>query len=228
MAIARDTNGFNSTGGAGETTNTLALTLGAGTTLLVAWFVSRGSGDILSGVTWNGTPMTFFAKLGPYSTGEPGNTYGYIYYMLSPASGPHNMVATFASAGDNTWLSGASYTGTVTSGFADNSSGAITATVSPVSTSITPVASGAWGLFFLGTNGTPGAGTNCTRLSASGIYIYDTNGPISGATTIGAAFSGTGGLTVFGEIITIAPPISFLASPNVLQTRQAVKRASFY
>src|SRR5258708_15819098 len=87
MAIARDTN----TNG-GTATNTWTIShICTGSNLLLLTYLHAQDGDTVTGVTYNGVSMTQLVKK---IDGSGNNGFLYIYGLLNPATGAHNVVAS--------------------------------------------------------------------------------------------------------------------------------------
>jgi hypothetical protein len=80
---------------AGSTTSlTYPYTVGSGANrLLLVNLVGDGTADDIASVTYNGTAMTLIGKIQ-----APSNNWQYLYYLLNPSSGSHNVVITANSA----------------------------------------------------------------------------------------------------------------------------------
>jgi hypothetical protein len=74
---------------------TMPVTLSADDNFLVVGVENgNGEGDTPTGVTWNGTPMVPLGKIG--MTGQYGY-YTYLYGLMNPATGTHNVVTQGAA-----------------------------------------------------------------------------------------------------------------------------------
>jgi hypothetical protein len=205
-AIARDTSNSGQTPGTGSS-NTVSLTLAGGDTLLIATFANRSGGDNLTNITWNGTNMTFEGKLEANTSNQ---AYIYYYYMFNPTSGTHNLVANFSATSDNTYLYGDAYSGTSASAFPDNSTTCGPTTSSPLTCTFTPVAAGAWTIFF-GYNNSGFTGHSDTQVQAVGATILtDSNGTVTGSKSMTGSFSSD---TAGGIMFSIAPPGAAATNP---------------
>ena len=124
MAIAFDA---SSSGG-----STFAHTCSGNDRLLVASVQAYPANDTISGVTYNGVSMTLIAKRANTS-----GVYDYLFYLLNPASGTHDVVISGTGLFDDAVCS---YTGV---GYLD-SSNTNQASSSTFSVSTTVVASNCW------------------------------------------------------------------------------------
>lgn len=172
MAIAYDTSGAATFGSASSKTwsHTMSATANG---MLVAYVYQNNATDTLSGVTYNGVAMTQIRKqLNANSIG-----YAYLYYLVGPATGANNVVAT---NGSSTYMEGVSvsYTGVAQTGTIDSSNGN-TASSSTLSVSTTVVASNCW-VLGLGRGDNAGGGANglsgvasTNRYNTSGFLFFD-------------------------------------------------------
>lgn len=174
MAIAFDA-------GSGSTSGTLSTTVahtcsGSNLFLMVGQWVN-GPGDISTGVTYNGVAMSLLTKVN--NVGSAANQWIYIYGMLNPPTGSHNIVGSCSSA--QTYVVGASYTGVNQSALPSIvGSNAVSST--SVSVSLTTTVDNSWLAGFSYTSSTPPtAGSNTTLRQSSngysGLWIIDSNGP---------------------------------------------------
>lgn len=226
MAIAFDTavDGLKTSTGTLQWNHTCT---GSNLLLLVAFNGDNiGGADDITGVTYNSVAMTLLKKI---TTATGGDRYTYIYGLLGPATGTHQVSIT---AGSAHLLQGgsASYTGVLQSGLPDASTTSVSSTGATTwTTSLTSIADNCW--MFLIENcyeggAGPGAGTGSTRRTFDGTDggwgIFDNNAAIHPAasnsmtTTLG---SNPFGLAIIHVAITFAPagaaPVtSFPSSPN--------------
>lgn len=100
MAIALDT---TSTGSGTGTSLTVSHTVSGNNRLLVVG-IGAGAADIVTGVTYNGVAMTRANER------NNGNSTAYMYYLIAPALGVHNIVVS-TSLSVNIQADGASFTG---------------------------------------------------------------------------------------------------------------------
>lgn len=136
MAIAYD---FSSTGNANPGTSvTVAHTCTGSDLLLLVGILTNDTTDKVTGVTYNGVAMTRLAAYQAVTT----NFFGFTYYLLAPATGANNIVASRSDSGLIGCM-GASYTGVSQSGFPDsNASG--TDAAGNFSATTTVVAANCW------------------------------------------------------------------------------------
>lgn len=201
MAIALDTN-------AQQTSNnsTLSFTMGSVSNGILFVCVIGDATDTLSGITYNGVAMSFLNK-------TSFDRWIYMYYMVSPPSGAHNIVVSGLSF---CLISGVSYSGAKQTGVPDS-----TATPSGSGTSsaltTTVVASNCW-LIALnygggGTN-TVGAGTTSRGDVNANPTVVDSNGTVgTGAQTLTVNFtsgSWIGIATSFAPFVAVTTNSGFL------------------
>lgn len=93
----------------------------------------------LTGVTYNGVALT--KATGSPVDGPAASRYlsAEIWYLLNPASGTNNIVATYAAAVDTAYLQGASFSGVAQVNPIDANASLSTTTGNPWTTSITTV-----------------------------------------------------------------------------------------
>jgi hypothetical protein len=141
-----------------------------------------GAADDITSVTYNGVSMTLAAKqINPASGGDRDT---YLYYLLGPATGAHNVVISCTSS--HVLQGGAvSYTGVKQSGQPDAT--AINFEVTPsaktLTTSVTTVADNCWTVLVEGCfdAANPLAGAGSTRRTFDGVNggwgLFDSNAP---------------------------------------------------
>ncbi len=156
-------------------------------------------------VTYNGVAMT---KVGPVST--TGSSIQYLFYLVNPATGSNTV--SISSSASATVIIGfsTSYTGCAQSGQPDNS-GTFSGSGTTIATTLTANASNCWAV--AGLNNLPGfgisAGAGTTDRGNGSAQSYgDSNGPVSGSTTLNFTMGGsaTGIDAVMLTIAPVAPP----------------------
>jgi hypothetical protein len=116
-SIAFDAASSNYTNSPGTSITTSHTVSGSNRILFVSVTLRQNCGDcvgdLLTGVTYNGTPMTQVGKVATHpGTADPIETY--LYYLIAPATGTHNIVASYSALGgvaDDVQVASASYTG---------------------------------------------------------------------------------------------------------------------
>lgn len=174
MAIVFDTAaGFNYS--TGSQTKSFTVGSGANRILFVGVLaLNNSAGEALSGVTYNGVAMTQVRKV--QSSGDFAWTY--LYQLVNPASGAHNIVATNTNPSNCTMgVAAASYAGALQTSPIDNSAATIGGN-SGISVSPTIAGGGEWVVGYgaalsgsfqsrTGWNGTAGDGNNVQQMGDS-------------------------------------------------------------
>src|SRR6185436_7510389 len=160
------------------TSLTVAHTITGTNTILFAG-VTSATTDLISGATFNGVAMTLINKVQ-----TPTDRWTYLFYLVAPASGTHNVVVTASSTVDVIAATNASYTGAQQTGVPDAQT---TNTVNPatsITTSVTTVANNCWTLLYTNGLGVASGGTGSTSRIVTGTTndgIYDSNAAITPA-----------------------------------------------
>jgi hypothetical protein len=173
---------------------------------------SAGGTDDITGVTYNGVSMTLAAKKDP--TG--GDRILYVYYLIGPATGAHNVVIS-ASSSHNLSGGAVSYTGALQSGQPDNTTTNVEVSSSSktLTTSLTTVADNCWTVLLEGcydASAGPTAGTGATRRIFDGNFgawgLFDSNGLIHPAGSYSMTTNRSAdpfGLLIAHVMVSIAP-----------------------
>lgn len=191
------------------TSQTVSHTCTGSNLILVTGFITyraAGSANSVTGVTYNSVAMTQAGELTRNATSE----YQYIYYLVGPATGAHNIVVSTSNTLDAFGMSSASYTGASQTGQPDSyategpyGSGSITVTT-------TTVADNCWlAGFFCIDNGTPPwtAGTNTTLRDATINEVFaDSNGVQTPAGSHSLTATHASGSAISAQVISIKPP----------------------
>lgn len=149
MAIARDTAADLGNNGGSTTSLTTSFTVGSGSDrLLVVGVVCDITSDLVTGVTYNSVAMTLIAKVN-----SGGHRWTYMYYLVNPASGAHNVVISISSTAYVLGLA-ASYTGVNQTGQPDASTSQTAAANNLIATSLTTVADNSWQVLVAEANST--------------------------------------------------------------------------
>lgn len=208
-------------------------TMGAGANGILWVSVWTGITSNISGVTFNGSPLTAYKTQQVKSTG--GTSFQSVYYILGPASGTHSVVVSL-SATDNVFGSSGSWTG-VNQAAPDSFALHVSADgATTLTTSNTTVADNCWVVCFeqgfSSDNSGPAAGAGSTvrvtdnsGLGVSG--IFDSNGVVHPAgsysmttTRVGSASDKIGHI-----LVGIAPPaVAVSIVPIMMGTSQLLKR----
>ncbi len=222
MAIAYDNSGKGTTAG---TTITVSATVSASATVLIVAEIHATAN--VSSITANGVALTNVTSLGSPSWPQS------MWILVSPPTGTYNIVVTYSGSSSLSNMMWASYTGTATTQ-PDNSATGVTV-VNPgssFSVGLTTVASNCWTVAFFNVetgsdNITAGTGTTMRQVlngasALSEILLGDSNGTVSGSTSMGITFGNT--ITrVNGQIISLKPPI---VGPANVKTWDGVTQSS--
>jgi len=180
VAIAFDSATDGSNNGGSGSSHTVSFNNVAGN-LIVAAVAGDSSVDNITGCTWNGVAMTQLAKLTNAQTSN--GRYNHYFYILSAATGTHNIVA---SAGSSHFIGicAASYSGVDTTGQPDASTTNTGSSAADLTTSLTTIADNCWAIlaeFSYAGGAAPGAGAGTVRRAKDpadgGFGIFDNNGP---------------------------------------------------
>ena len=184
MAIALDNNLVATI--VSTSTNTVSYTTTGSNLYLVVGTLIQGS-FTCTGVTYNGVAMTQLTSVD--ASVVSGGETNYLFGLANPASGAHNIVASFSGATTNAVLA-TSYTGAqqTTAVEASNTS------ASSGTISVTTSTNNDWLVGFARAGGNTTAGSNTTiRGAASNISMMDTNAAQTPAGAYSLNFTGTGG-----------------------------------
>lgn len=163
-----------------------------------------GGADDVSSVTYNSVAMTLAAKI---TSATGGDRISYIYYLLGPATGAHNVVITCSSS--HLIQGGAvSYTGVKASAQPDNTTTNFSSTVATsLTTSLTTVNDNCWTVLLHGCydGSSPTAGTGSTRRTFDGVdggwALFDSNAAVTPAGSKSMASNLGSGSNPFGLAI---------------------------
>ncbi len=213
MAIAFDAvSGFQQVG-APATSITLAHTIGAGSNMMLVVGICETSGSsdtVLSSVTYNGVAMTRF----PNGFAAK-NARVWMYYLANPASGTHNIVATF-NASLVPSVGGISYSGVsaIPDGGANNTSGP---GASSVTVNLTTTADNCWTVGLAHADGaSPSYTSGVTArgtLSNDNNKLADSNAAKTPAGVYSMVFSATN--SSFEAILVSLAPFTVADTPSV-------------
>lgn len=208
MAIARDTStdgGLTNPG----TSHTFSHTC-TGTNLVLIVSVFSASTDIVTGVTYAGTPMSLVGKCGDGGSPDTNDRWGYQFILVNPATGANNVVVS-TSASDAIGAHAVSYTGATQSGQPDASAIAGPPDVSGnLVTTVNSVADNCFAVLTLRT-ATAGAaaGTGSTQLQgSSGLYTAEFSGsPKTPAGAISMTYTSCAAAAGGSIICTLSPAV---------------------
>lgn len=174
---------------------------GSDTVLLVAPHVISGSvGDVVTGVTYNGVALT---RLVYNNT----NYTSYIYGILSPDLGTHDIVVSFSSSYQNRGLA-TSYTGVLQSGLPDAFNTGSATFSTQMTISLTTIADNSWTVISSNSNQGVNAGAGTTqRFISDQTFIGDSNGAITpeGLTSLQTLFGSSA--IAGGVMVSFAPSL---------------------
>lgn len=177
--ISRDATSSGKT--TGQTSVTVSHTCSGSDRLLLVGVADQG-GDTVTGVTYNGVAMTQIAK-----KIRGAIEYGYVYALLAPATGTHNVVVSRSNSSFDLAAMCASYNDVQQGGFTtgdgfDKVTNNASSTQNATAT-ITTLNAYAW-TFLLFSNGgqsaiSAGSGSYDLSVGQAGGAIYDSNAPIN-------------------------------------------------
>ncbi len=174
MAIAFDASSFATTSGAASTSVSHTCT---GSNRILIAFV-RDDSSSTTAVTYNGVSMTSIVSVTPSAHQLTA------YYLVAPATGANTLSVTRSSSTANFSVLGLSYTGAAQTGQPDASN--TNSPASPGAVSVTPVATGSWGVAGAtgnANNSTYSSTDQTSRISGQNVGASDSNAVISGATS---------------------------------------------
>jgi hypothetical protein len=148
---------------------TISFTNTAGDILFVA-HVNR-IGDTTTGITYNGVAMTQIAK----TDDTTGNQF-YLYYLLAPATGAHNIVISYTGSG-NIRTVAASYSGAKHSGQPDASTTANGGSASSATLALSSITDQCWFVMVAwnGQDWAESAGAGATARGSGNLKFFDSN-----------------------------------------------------
>jgi DNA-binding protein len=201
------------TNGGNSSTGTLTFSHTAtGTNRILFVGALTTSSDDLTGITYNGTGMTLIDKQKTNS-----DRWNYLYYLLNPDSGTHNVVIT--SSGNYIQAAAVSYTGVRQSSQPDaHTTNSETGSTS-LTTALTTVADNSWIVSYTRSGGTAAAGSGLLqRLSDGNQGFFDSNGPLSPAGSHSTTMTVSGGGPNYLDVmvVSVAPAVSGVTSSSTV------------
>lgn len=186
MAIAFDTSAHITP--AASNSVTLSHTCTGSNLALVVGVTVNNNSDSVTGVTYNGVSMTKAVSSARIS----GARFHYVYILLAPTSGTHNIVASSSASNIESVMS-ASYTGVNQSTY-DTTGGPGSVASNILSLAITTTTDNDWIAYLCVMNSFPGTPTNMTQRedSTAGFYMFDTNGVVHPAGSYTASITAAG------------------------------------
>lgn len=213
-AIAFDATG-TWTSGSSVTSITFAHTIGAGSNMMLAVLSLSTNNDVSA--TYNAVPMT---KVLVQGNSGADNRFLSMFLLPAPTVGTNNIVITAAVSAAVLQGGGSSYSGAKQTTTLDNSvASSTTASVTAITTSLTPVADNAWIIYGARINaGNAGytAGANTTRRTFSNnTGLNDTNGAITPPTSTTMSITISNGSSgAYAVMISLAPDVPVTAPLN--------------
>lgn len=192
--------------GSGSSADLVVAHTCTGSDIVLVVFAKCYQQDRVTGVTYNGTPMTLVQKR---QDNASNNSWGYTFILANPSTGTNNITLSLSSAPNSgIALGGVSYTGCATSGAPDsNDSASITTTA--VNMTTTTVADNSWlvGAYMGARLYTVGSGTTerFRNTLADQLVGVDSNGaktPAGSHTLLGSQSTGT---IAQWQIVSLAP-----------------------
>jgi hypothetical protein len=188
--------------------------------LLVGVRVNGDPTDNITGVTYNGVAMTRITK-----TNFAASTSIYLYYLIAPDAGLHNVVISCSASRDLKGVA-ASYTGAKQSAQPDASSSAVVEpAATSISTNITTIVNGSWGVSFVandfGTDMVPGTNVGAERNNDLGGHLFslgDSNADIipPGSYTQTWTFASRPAVMILASIApSVVPPLGGLLGGEI-------------
>lgn len=187
-AIARDGVVVIPAGGEGLTTYSFAKTISGPNPILFVACVGQIAVDLITGVTYAGTPMVLVDK---QLNGNSSDRYHYVFMLKAPAIGTANVVIS-ASSGSSIYPVAMSYTGALQTGSADATAKITNAAIITLTLPITVVTANSWVFAGIRTmNNAAAPGTGSSTIGAD-LQAVDSGGPVAaGAYSLSIFSSGT-------------------------------------
>lgn len=160
---------------ASDTTLTISHTCTGKNLILFVGIHVLSASDVVSTVTYNGVAMT------RVNTVASASESSYLYMLLTPATGAHNLVINISGGANTIRATSASYTGARQAAQPDASDTKTTASTTSQALAVTTVADNCWMVSFCAAqNANPAASTGVTlRDSTTGRAIGDSNAAIT-------------------------------------------------
>ena len=215
MAVAFDASSQASSSGSVNSLTWAHTCTGTDRILIVLFGENTGTPS-QSTVTYDGVSMTAFSTVSsPFANNKIG------WYLINPASGANNIVATRTTT-STAVIRGvaASYTGAKQSGQPDAQNTFNVASSTSGSAAITPVADNCWHIVTYNndSSSTVSAGASTTRRQANtgdaSMAILDSNAPITAGVSNSLNFTTGVAVAHYGNTFSIAPSVAASASGN--------------
>ena len=190
---------------------TVSYVVGSGLNrLLVVGVQGDVTNDYITGVTYNGVAMSLIDPINGknYVAGAGNARWEYMYYLLNPASGTHNIVISASASCDYIIAGAADYAG-VAQVAPETTAKHIINPGTSLTTPITTITDNAWAILFEnGYNGgpAPGAGTgDVSRITSGGWGLFDSGGAITPAGVYNMTTTRTSSVAIVHFIAAFAP-----------------------
>lgn len=195
------------------TSVTFSHTTAGSNRILVVFVRLTGSGDTITGVTYNSVSMS---SAGASVLSNDSNRRLYAFYLINPASSTNDIVIT-ASSTSSFKGHAYSYTGAKQSGQPDSYNGASPSSTTTPSINLTPNLANCWAVIGATNNADDPSGTSnwSTRLSAGGQASGDSNGIVPASTI---AYGMTYGSSVSNAMIAMSIAAANEASASSSQS----------
>lgn len=213
MAIAFDA-ATAQTQTSGTSSQTFSHTCTGSNLILLVGVTVWNTGDIVTGITYNGVAMTRLTRYVPSAAFNP----VYLYYLLGPATGANNVVVSLST---NALIQGisVSYTGVKQTGFPDAWGQDFIDPGTSKAYSVTTVANNCWvGLRAMNNQGALSAGANTTLRTTGGsdVAFLDNNAAKTPAGSVTLNTSWTPSGIGNGIIFSMEPAAAAAASTRRL------------
>jgi hypothetical protein len=162
MAIAFDA--FSEKNDNNVSSSTLSHTTGSGSNRIMWVGVWDQNNDTITGVTYNGVPLTQAVKVRRGTTG--GSEYVYLYYLINPAVGTNNVVVSRSVSSNDLQFRVATYTGAAQTGQPTSTASANPDSASFAYATLTITQNNSWAVAFCmhgGNNDVNSSDPNFTR-----------------------------------------------------------------
>ena len=194
-----------------SSTNTISLACSGSDRLVIACVADDAKGTM--SVTYNGTSLTSIANVEDTS----GFFKLHFFYLLNPATGTNNLVATRGTNSGDFYLFGATYTGIKQTGQPDASTTNAQTSGTTQTTSLTTIANNSWSILFTSADsGGLAASTNSTLRGSilngfSG--LFDSNSAITPAGSFSMSTTMNSGLRT-AIMVSFSPSASSTNTSN--------------
>lgn len=189
-------------------------TVGSGSDrLLLVWVGNGSTADTVSAVSYNGVSMTLSKK----QARSDNALYGYVWYLVNPDSGAHNVTITHSSAETFANSGAASFTGCYQGAPEATTGGNPTAT--SLTLTVTTTSDNCWlfgGFYASGATMSAGSGTTFIGTSTGTTISAHSNGAKTPAGSHSMSASGGGGQAWYGAMVAFAPAVTAVPSIGIM------------